>query len=249
MRQQLENLVKDIGNASNLAPAPSIPSGAAHPSSSTNAARTDAADPASFQETIQRTIRRMQDSGEQATAAATASASQPSASSPEITEDMLAEMLKALQASTDNPPSSGPFTGIEGEGDAPTEEEFSKLLVNMMEQLTNKDILYEPMKELHEKFPSWLDQNRNKISEGDLKRYEEQSTLVREIVHKFEEQGYSDDDPKSREWIAGRMQKVFTPIIYFMNLLSLLSLQTRHELSFSFTPAPPSPPFSSCWCP
>jgi len=56
------------------------------------------------------------------------------------------------------------------------------MLLGMMEQLTNKDILYEPMKELNDKFPAWMVEHRDKVPEADLKRYEEQQRLVKEIV-------------------------------------------------------------------
>ncbi|KAM7196547.1 Pex19 protein family domain containing protein [Naviculisporaceae sp. PSN 640] len=140
---------------------------------------------ASFQETIRRTMERMQSSGEQATAAAAA----------EGTDDFMAELLKQMQ-------SGG---GLEGEGN---DEEFSKMLLGMMEQLTNKEILYEPMKELHEKFPEWLEKNKDKTPAEDMKRYEEQQGLVKEIVAKFEEATYSDSNPKDREYIVDRMQKM-----------------------------------------
>ena len=77
-----------------------------------------------------------------------------------------------------------------------------------MEQLTNKDILYEPMKELDSKFPEWMEKNIGKVSEEDMTRYKEQQGLVREIVGRFERRGYSDADVADREFIVGRMQKV-----------------------------------------
>ncbi|RQM05494.1 hypothetical protein DH86_00001521, partial [Scytalidium sp. 3C] len=137
-----------------------------------------------FQETIRKTMERMQASGDQATAAA---ASEPS-------DDILAEMLKAMQAS-----------GLDGES---SEEDFSKMLLGMMEQLTNKEILYEPMKELHDKFPAWMEKNSAKTPEDDMKRYKEQQTLVAEIVAKFEEKTYSDSNASDREYIVERMQKM-----------------------------------------
>lgn len=138
---------------------------------------------ASFQDTIRRTMERMQNSGDQATNAAAASGSD---------DDFMSEMLKQLSS---------------GEGN---EEDFSKMLMGMMEQLTNKEILYEPMKELNEKFPEWMEKNKASTPADDLKRYEEQQTLVAEIVTRFETSTYSDANAADREYIVDRMQKVST---------------------------------------
>jgi len=43
------------------------------------------------------------------------------------------------------------------------------MLLGMMEQLTNKDILYEPMKELDDKFPDWMEKNGAKQTKGNHK--------------------------------------------------------------------------------
>ena len=137
-----------------------------------------------FQETIRKTLERMQTSGDQATAAASA----------EGTDDLMAEMLKQMGAG-----------GLDGEGG---EEEFSKMLMGMMEQLTTKEVLYEPMRELNEKFPDWMAKNRDKTSKEDLKRYDEQQTLAKQIVEKYEAPGYSDTNQQSRAQILDLMQKV-----------------------------------------
>jgi peroxin-19 len=141
----------------------------------------------SFQETIRQTMERMQSSGDKATTAATADAENP--------EDFMAELLKQMQGGG----------GLEGEAN---EAEFSKMLMGMMEQLTNKEILYEPMKELNERFPAWMDKNRGKTDKKELDRYEEQQKLVKEIVAKFEEKTYADSHAADREYIVERMQKV-----------------------------------------
>jgi peroxin-19 len=145
----------------------------------------------SFQDTIKKTMERMQESGDAASSAAAASADQ---------DDILAQMLKEMENG-----------GFGGEGN---DEDFSKILMGMMEQLTNKDILYEPMKELDDKFPKWMQDNKAKVSKEDLLRYEEQQTLVREITARFERQGYSDDNAQDRAYIVERMQKVCLPIIH-----------------------------------
>lgn len=186
MQAQFESIFKELGAAAtaNADPATSAPTPPAPAGSSTTAGTAGAAED-SFQETIRRTMERMQNSGDQATAAAAAEGS----------DDFLAELLKQMQ-------SGG---GLDGEGN---EEEFSKMLMGMMEQLTNKEILYEPMKELNDKFPEWLEKNREKTPADDLKRYEEQQTLVKEIVAKFQESTYSDSNTADREYIVDRMQKV-----------------------------------------
>jgi len=194
MAAQFESIFKELGaaaagGAGGDAPTPPV---ASPPSTSTKGAppssSASASAEASFQETIRRTMERMQASGEQASAAVAAEA--------EGSDDFMAELLKQMQ--------SGDF-GAGGEGG---EEEFSKMLVGMMEQLTHKEILYEPMKELDDKFPEWMEKNKDKVSADDLKRYQEQQKLVKEIVAKFEEPNYSDESKEHHEYIVDRMQKV-----------------------------------------
>jgi peroxin-19 len=159
------------------------------PSTSSTKKKAKKEDPEDFQETIRKTMERLNASGTSASAAAASSANSE--------EDLMAEMLKAMQASG--------FGGENGEGN---EEDFSKMLLGMMEQLTNKEILYEPMKELHDKFPEWMVKNEGTVKEDDMKRYKEQQIYVREIVERFEKNGYSDENAGDREYIVERMQKV-----------------------------------------
>lgn len=141
-----------------------------------------------FQETIRRTMERMQASGDKATQEASSAAGGGSE------EEMLAQMMRELGAG-----------GMGGEGG---EEDFNSMLMGMMAQLTNKEILYEPMKELDDKFPGWMEKNKDKVEKGEMERYEEQRRLVREIVGRFEREGYSDSSEADREYIVERMQKV-----------------------------------------
>lgn len=115
-------------------------------------------------------------------------------------DDLMAELLRQMQQAAGN--GAGPGT------DEDTQEEFSKMLLGMMEQLTHKDILYEPMRELHDKFPGWMAANRERTARADLERYELQQTLVAEIVARFEMSSYSDDNTADREYIMDRMQRV-----------------------------------------
>ncbi|KKK26869.1 hypothetical protein ARAM_003508 [Aspergillus rambellii] len=141
--------------------------------------------PDSFNDAIQRTINRMKESGDKATAAA----------EEDNADDLIAQLLKALEAGTD---------GAAGDD----EGDLTKMFMGMMEQLSNKDMLYEPMKELDTKFGPWIQENKGKgnVSEADMARYEAQAILVRQIVAKFEEKGYTDEDAKCREYVWEKMQ-------------------------------------------
>jgi peroxin-19 len=166
-----------------------IGTGASHPpSSSQKPMRLDSSsgEKESFEETIRRTMERMQASDSNATNAAT----EPGEGT-DGEEDMLANLLKTMES-----------------GDANSEDSLSKVFLGMMEQLTNKDMLYEPMKELDTKYPDWLANNEGTLPVEDYRRYEGQRGVVREIVTKFEEQGYNDDDSRCREYIWERMQKM-----------------------------------------
>lgn len=189
MQAQFESMMKELGGAGALEDIAGVagPSGAKSksvPAATSSKPQSSATGDETFQETIKKTMERMQASGESATAAASA----------DDTDDLLAELMKQMQGG-----------GLDGEGG---EEEFSKMLMGMMEQLTNKEILYEPMKELDDKFPSWMEKNKATVSKEDFARYTEQQGLVSEIVKKFEEKSYADSNVADREYIVERMQKV-----------------------------------------
>ncbi|KAF3483812.1 uncharacterized protein GIQ15_03136 [Arthroderma uncinatum] len=139
-----------------------------------------------FQETIQKTMERMQESGNKAAAEVNEGGN----------EDVLMQILKAMEG--------GGLAGA-GEGD---DGNLDKLFMGIMEQLSNKEMLYEPLKELDDKFGPWLKENKEKVGKEDLERYELQASLVSDIIKKFEEKSFSDDKPEDRAYIWERMQKM-----------------------------------------
>jgi peroxin-19 len=188
--KQFEDIMKEMTEEIGVNPlAAETPPASKEPSKGkgeSSASQTESAAKAekNFQETIKKTMERMQNSGDAAGAAAATSGQ----------DDMLAQMLASMEGG-----------GFGGEGN---DEDFSKILMGMMEQLTNREILYEPMKELNDKFPQWMEQNSSKVEADDLKRYHEQQVLVKEITERFERKGYSDNNAGDREYIVERMQKV-----------------------------------------
>ncbi|OAA66615.1 peroxisomal membrane protein receptor [Niveomyces insectorum RCEF 264] len=201
VQAQFETLLKEFGMAADGSaagnasassatgsPPPPTPKQATGPAPAAATTSASSSGDASFQETIRRTMERMQASGEQATAAAAADTEGG-------VDDLLSEFMKQMQA------------GGGGSG-AGNEDELSKMLVGMMEELTNKEILYEPMKELDDKFPAWMAANKATTSAADLERYTEQQLVVKEIVTRFEAPSYSDANPDDREYIVDRMQRM-----------------------------------------
>ena len=148
----------------------------------------------SFQDSIKRTMDRMRQSNESASAA-----NAPPGKGSE--EDFMTQMLNEIAQG-----------GGGGEGNP--EDAFSNMLLGMMEQLTNKEILYEPMKELDAKFPAWLSEREpgsskeSTITEDARSKYKEQQVLVHEIVQRFEKPNYSDQNSQDREFIVEKMQKM-----------------------------------------
>ncbi|TGZ80438.1 Pex19 protein [Ascodesmis nigricans] len=182
MQAQFNALAKELNDAmASGTPEPSTApkTGSSSQSKPAPAAAPDAND---FQAQIKAAMDRMKNSETNVNAAVQDAES----------DDFLAEILKQMQ--------SGAGAG--------SDEDFSGMLVNMMEQLTSKEILYEPMKELSDKYPEWLAKNSGKEKEEDMKRYREQYTVVKEIVDKFEERTYKDDNEADREYIVERMQKM-----------------------------------------
>jgi peroxin-19 len=86
--------------------------------------------------------------------------------------------------------------------------ELQKLLEGMMGQLMSKEVLNEPLKELNDKFPSYLASNRDKLSASDLARYEAQQACASQIIDVFDDAGYRDDNPEMTTKIIALMNKM-----------------------------------------
>jgi len=72
-----------------------------------------------------------------------------------------------------------------------------------MKQLLAKSVLYEPLKELRDKYPLWLEQNDAKLSSADRSKYTQQYKILQEITTVYETEG---DDGFQK--LVDLMQKV-----------------------------------------
>ncbi|KDQ51862.1 hypothetical protein JAAARDRAFT_40687 [Jaapia argillacea MUCL 33604] len=138
-----------------------------------------------FQKTIRQAMDKLKESESSLQADAT----------PGTTNDSLEALLSQLNTAL-------------GEGDGETEGELQGLLESMMGQLMSKEVLYEPLKELQDKFPSYLVDNASTISSEDKKRYDSQFIYVKKIVAIFEDPTYKDDDTEKGAVIVNLMNEM-----------------------------------------
>jgi len=112
--------------------------------------------------------------------------------------DPLAAFLAQLNG-LDGPGSGGGGSGGEGaaeDGDDNDEDddELRGMLELMMDSLMSKEVLYEPLKELGEKYPPYLHENATALSQADKTRYETQLGYVTRILRIFEDPAYNEED-------------------------------------------------------
>ncbi|KAL3886290.1 hypothetical protein ACJMK2_026297 [Sinanodonta woodiana] len=120
----------------------------------------------------------------------------------------LAENTEKLQDKLSDEDLLKTFTKMaSGEG----HEEFMPMMQGMMKTLLSKEILYPSLKEISEKYPKWLEDNKPKLKEEDYKRYSDQHDIMNEILADFEKEKESDSDQvkKTRfQRVMDMMQKM-----------------------------------------
>lgn len=143
----------------------------------------------SFRDTIQKTLERMQESGEKITIEA-------KTSQDKLIDASLARLMEMASQAADNG------------GNLDLEQVFS----DVIKEMSNKDMLYEPMKEYDAKYGPWLEEHKATLSAEDYANYEKQAGTIKKIVETFESKDYSDDKPECLNSIWELMQQVLRPL-------------------------------------
>ncbi|KAK7265929.1 hypothetical protein RJT34_33554 [Clitoria ternatea] len=81
-------------------------------------------------------------------------------------------------------------------------QDMESIVETMMQQLLSKDILHEPMKEIAERYPKWLEEHKTSLSKEDYERYSHQYALIRNLNEVYE------NDPANFDKIVELMQKM-----------------------------------------
>ena len=79
---------------------------------------------------------------------------------------------------------------------------MESIVETMMQQLLSKEILYEPMKEIGERYPTWLEENKAKLTDEEYTRYSNQHQFIKDLNQVYEA------EPENFNKIVELMQKM-----------------------------------------
>ncbi|KAL0809218.1 hypothetical protein ABMA28_011439 [Loxostege sticticalis] len=88
---------------------------------------------------------------------------------------------------------------------------FVPFMQGMMQSLLSKEVLYPSLKELVDKYPAWLAENKGKIEQSEYERFEKQLELMQKVCSELEPEQESDPDDVKRkrfETVLELMQKM-----------------------------------------
>lgn len=81
-------------------------------------------------------------------------------------------------------------------------QDMESIVETMMQQLLSKEILHEPMKEIGERYPKWLEEHKAGLSNEEYDRYWRQYELIKKLNKVYE------NDPGNFTKIVELMQKM-----------------------------------------
>lgn len=79
---------------------------------------------------------------------------------------------------------------------------MESIVETMMQQLLSKEILHEPMKEIGERYPKWLEDHKASLSKEEYERYSQQYNLIKDLNIVYER------EPDNFNKIVELMQKM-----------------------------------------
>ena len=111
------------------------------------------------------------------------------------------EFLKLLNASTSPNPAEmhampseadmeqmfANFAAQTSEAAAGSSSDFLPVLESMMKSILSKDLLYPPLRDLCDKYPDWLADNRSQLSEAAFDKYNKQFEIAQQLVQTYEQ--------------------------------------------------------------
>ncbi|KAG7810251.1 hypothetical protein KL924_002519 [Ogataea haglerorum] len=140
-----------------------------------------------FQDVISETINRLKESGEQV---------DKSIKEEDGNDELITSLLKSLDLNLD-------LKGLEGQNGGV--EDVGNLLVEMLDKLSSKNVLYEPLNDLYQKFPAWLENPENQ-QDGNYTKYQQQYAVIKQIISTFDLPDH--EDKKNKEIISSKLEEL-----------------------------------------
>ncbi|XP_010933673.1 peroxisome biogenesis protein 19-2 [Elaeis guineensis] len=81
-------------------------------------------------------------------------------------------------------------------------QDMESIVETMMQQLLSKEILHEPMKEIGERYPKWLEEHKNGLNQEEYDRYYRQYELILKLNDVYE------NEPENFSKIVDLMQNM-----------------------------------------
>ncbi|XP_074592560.1 peroxisome biogenesis protein 19-2-like isoform X1 [Curcuma longa] len=81
-------------------------------------------------------------------------------------------------------------------------QDVESIVETMMQQLLSKEILHDPMKEIGERYPKWLEEHKDVLKKEDYDRYYHQYELILKLNEVY------DKEPENFSKIVDLMQKM-----------------------------------------
>jgi len=88
------------------------------------------------------------------------------------------------------------------------DEDFCDILSGVIDQLMSKELLYDSMKDLADRYPSWIEENKNKLSKKEIENYQNQYSCCKEIVDIFEKYDSNEISKEDNKKVSELMQKM-----------------------------------------
>ncbi len=120
----------------------------------------------------------------------------------------LQEALNKLNADLPGPDDSPlPFEANAGQSGDP----LAPFMEHMLSALLSREVLYDPMKGIVEKYPLWLDENAASLPPEKAAAYRHQLQLMRDVCAEFEKAGGQEPNTMKVFALVQQMQELGPP--------------------------------------
>ncbi|KAL7719824.1 Peroxisomal biogenesis factor [Entamoeba marina] len=132
----------------------------------------------------------------------------------QLLDDVLSQMIEQESSNNSNPNAnniqfpdfSSLYNSITQSGNNDDMTGLESTLIGMITPFLGKEMLYEPMKELRDHFPQWLENNKSKLSTTEFEQHSKQYEICAKIVRLYED----NSEPVMND-IVELLQQMGTP--------------------------------------